>query len=109
MSSEIVYTIQDLKTKDIVAIIDNDYDVLRFLYSHSDDYPQIDGYEKTIDERYHDLCEHIMEVQDLNDYFRDIDIDVFHINYDYGRDPRCQGREIEDVATKAGIKIAEED
>ncbi len=107
--SGIVYTIQDLKTKDVVAVVDNDYDVLRFLYSHRHDYPQIEGQEKTIDERYHELCECMMDVQDLNDYFCNIDIDVHHVNYDYGRDPRCQGREIEDVAAEAGIKIAEED
>lgn len=109
MSSEIVYAIQDLKTKGIVAVIDNDYDVLRFLYSHSDDYPQIEGYEKTIDERYHDLCECMMEVQDLNDYFRNIDIDVYHVNYDYGRNMHYQCRKIEDVAAEAGVKITEED
>ena len=107
--SEIVYTIQDLKTKDIVAVADNDYDVLRFLYSHRHDYPQIEGQEKNIDERYHELCECVMEVQDLNDYFRNIDIDVHHVNYDYGRDMHYHGREIKDVAAEAGVKINEED
>lgn len=107
--NEIVYTIQDLKTDDVVAVIDNDLDLLRFLYSQAHNYPQVEGNEKTIDEMYHDLRTHAIEVQDLKYHFWGIDIGVHCINYDYGRDNHYHGRKIEDVAAEAGIKITEED
>ena len=112
--SEIVYLLYDVRdgkseTDDnIVALVDNDEDFVRFLMLHKDEYPIKEGCTKTLE----DIWEKLVLGGDGPDVFEKcfdgISVSKLHLNVDYSFDQNLNYKEINYLAKKAGIGHLEE-
>ena len=112
--SEIVYVIYDVRdgkseTDDnIVALVDNDEDFVRFLMLHKDEYPIKGDCTETLES----IWEKLVLGGDGPDVFAEcfdgITVSKLHMNVDYNLDPNFNCKEINYLAKKAGIGHLEE-
>lgn len=107
--SEIVYVIYDVRdgkseTDDnIVALVDNDEDFVRFLMLHKDEYPIKEGCTETLESIWEKLALGGDGPDAFAECFDGIAVSKLHVNVDYSLDPNFTSKEINYLAKRVGI------
>jgi len=108
MSSDNVYLIYDVRnhkdcsSENVVAVVDNDEDFVRFMMLHKDEYPICKEINKSHEDIWKELCNG-EDITGVCCYFKGIDVDRFCMNADYTDVSGCGVFDIDFLAEKNGI------
>lgn len=96
-----VYLIWDVSGEgEILAVADNDHDVLRFILAHNDLYPWREDVNQDAHALWRDLLNAKVGIEEMENYFEGITVERWRPNFDYTDE---KGRAINAVADEAGV------